>query len=371
MPVTRDWVYLDHAAVGPLTELAAQAISDYVTNCSRSGDVHWPDWFAAVEQTRLSAARLINALPEEIALVHSTTEGITFVAEGIDWRSGDNVVIPAGEFPSNVYPWLNLQSRGVEVRQVEMPEAGFDYQRLEDACDLRTRVLSASWIGYANGYRTDPHILSQIAKRVGAYFVLDAIQGLGVFPLDVKSVGVDFLSADGHKWMLGPEGAGLAYIRRELLDELRPNIVGWNSVVGRYDFHNIDMQLIPAASRYEAGSQNMVGQIGLGGSLKTLLDHGLSSTSDLFAKRIVSQAIGLKQKLQELGAEVYSIPEEHQTGILLFQLPGHDPMSVREKLLAGKVVSSCRGGRNRLAIHAYNDQSDFDQVLGILSELDL
>lgn len=369
MPVSRKWAYLDHAAVGPLPLAATTAIATYLGQCSESGDVHWPEWAAAVERTRADAATLINATPDEIALVHSTTEGITLVAEGIDWRDGDNVVLPSGEFPSNVYPWLNLRHRGVEVRQVAMPEADFDYQRLADACDSRTRIVSASWIGFANGYRTDPATLAQIAHQAGAYLMLDAIQGLGVFPLDVRLADIDFLAADGHKWMLGPEGAGIAFIRRELLDHLRPNVVGWNSVVDRFDFQKIDMNLRPNAARYEAGSQNMIGQIGLGGSLQTLLEHGLSASSDLFAQRIVEQTLQLKQQLIDLGAEVYPIPAAHQTGILLFQVPGHDPAVVREKLLAAGVVSSCRGGRVRVAVHVYNDPSDFDRVLNVIDRL--
>ncbi|MBL8888815.1 MAG: aminotransferase class V-fold PLP-dependent enzyme [Planctomycetaceae bacterium] len=369
MPVAERWSYFDHAAVGPLTRAAAESIKRYLSQCAESGDVHWPQWAAGVEQTRSLAAAMIGALPEEIALVHSTTEGISLVAEGLDWRAGDNVVLPAGEFPTNVYPWLHLQSRGVEVRQVTMPGVVWDYQRLADACDQRTRLISCSWVGYANGFRCDPAIIGQIARRVGAYFLLDAIQGLGVFPLDVKSVGVDFLSADGHKWMLSPEGAGMAYIRHELLDRLRPMVVGWNSVVGRFDFQNLNLQLRPEAARYEPGTQNMIGQLAFGGSLRTLCQVGLSPTSWALADQVLQSVSKLSRQLQKFGAEVLEIPEECRSGIVMFQLPGLDATVVRQRLLDEGVVVSCRGGRLRAAVHAYNDDADIDRLTAVVEEL--
>jgi cysteine desulfurase / selenocysteine lyase len=369
MPVAERWAYFDHAAVGPLTRAAAQAIQRYCAQVIESGDVHWPQWAADVEQTRAVAAELIGAQPTEIALVHSTTEGITMVSEGLDWRAGDNVVIPAGEFPTNIYPWLHLQERGVEVRQVKMPEIVWDYQRLADACDTRTRLISCSWVGYANGFRCDPMIVSQIARRFNAFFLLDAIQGLGVFPLDVKAAGIDFLSADGHKWMLSPEGAGLAYIRHDLLERLRPNIAGWNSVEGRFDFQNVQLQFRAEAARYEAGAQNMVGQLAFGGSLRTLRQAGLSANSWALAEQVLRSASYLTRQLVNLGAEVQELPEHVRSGIVMFQLPGHDPMAVRQKLLDAGVVVSCRAGRLRVAIHAYNDDSDFARLLNVLEGL--
>jgi len=367
MPVTRRWAYFDHAAVGPLTHAAGAAIQQYSQQCLESGDVNWPQWAAGVERTRAAAAQLIGADPREITLVHSTTEGISFVAEGLDWQPGDNVVLPAGEFPTNVYPWLHLASRGVEVRQVRMPTAALDYQRLADACDQRTRVISVSWVGFASGYRCDPATVGDIARQKGAYFLLDAIQGLGVFPLDVRAAGVDFLAADGHKWLLSPEGAGMAYIRQELLDRLRPTIVGWNSVVGRFDFQQIDLRLRPEAARYEAGTQNMIGQLAFGGSLQTLLDAGLSAQSWALADQVLRSIQYLVPRLQQVGAEVADLPLDNRSGIVMFQLPGHDPALVRQKLLECGVVTSCRGGQLRAAVHAYNDASDFDQLLNGLA----
>jgi selenocysteine lyase/cysteine desulfurase len=246
-----------------------------------------------------------------------------------------------------------------------------DYQRLADACDQRTRVISVSWIGYATGYRCDPATVGEIARQKGAFFLLDAIQGLGVFPLDVRAAGVDFLAADGHKWLLAPEGAGLAYIRHELLDRLRPTIVGWNSVVGRFDFQQIDLQLRPEAARYEAGAQNMIGQLAFGGSLQTLFAAGLSNQSWALADQVLHAVQSLVPRLQDVGAVVAELPAAVRSGIVVFQLPGHDPAVVRQKLLESGVVTSCRGGKVRVAVHAYNHSQDFDRLLNGLQDIGL
>jgi len=261
MPICEHWAYFDHAAVAPITKSAHNAIRHWSDQALGEGDVNWLQWSKGVERTRNSAARLIGATVEEIALIRSTTEGISFVAEGFPWQSGDNVVTLDNEFPSNCYPWLNLKSRGVETRRVSTVAGGVDLDSLAQACDSRTRIVSVSWVGYVSGWRCDVAELAELAHSHGALLMLDAIQGLGVFPLDVRETDIDFLAADGHKWMLGPEGAGILYLKREHLDLLRPLQVGWNSVKQAHDFSHIKLDLKDSAARYEAGSQNMAGML--------------------------------------------------------------------------------------------------------------
>ena len=239
MPVAEKWAYFDHAAVAPITAPAVEALRSWLAEAAEDGDVYWLNWAHKLEAARLATARLIGANRAEIALIHNTTAGINLIAEGIDWQPGDNIVTLDDEFPANVYPWLNLQHRGVETRQASTIEGHVEPDAIAQLCDSRTRVVSVSWVGYANGCRRDLAAIGQIAHRHGALFFVDAIQGLGVFPLDVKETGVDFVAADGHKWMLGPEGAGIFYMRREHLDLLRPFGIGWNSVVQRHDFSDI------------------------------------------------------------------------------------------------------------------------------------
>ncbi|MCR9115735.1 MAG: aminotransferase class V-fold PLP-dependent enzyme [bacterium] len=367
MPVAEKWAYLDHAAVGPLTSPTQEAISKWLETAVNDGDVYWPEWSAMVERTRRTAAELIGADYEEIALMPNTTAGITLVAEGCPWSEGDNVVIPANEFPSNAYPWMNLASRGVETRRVAVDDGVLDLDRLFAACDENTRLISVSWIGYATGYRIDLAELVERAHQRSILVFVDAIQGLGVFPINVKRIPIDFLAADGHKWMLGPEGAGMFFTQRANLNWLRPIGVGWNSVQQKYDFDHIDLNLNDEASRYEGGSQNMVGMHGFGASLKLLQDYGLEPDAPVLADRVREITDYACERLTAAGGDIHSHRDgDHWSGIVSFSWPG-EPQAVRKSCIDRGVVLSCRGGRLRLAAHAYNDTADVDRLMDALS----
>ncbi|QDU87740.1 putative cysteine desulfurase [Pirellulimonas nuda] len=367
MPITERWAYFDHAAVAPLPRPTMQAIQEWTTQAGEQGDTAWPAWAKQAEATRRDAAALIGADPGEIALVANTTAGINLVAEGIDWREGDNLVLPADEYPSNQYPWLNQAWRGVEVRTLPTDRGRVDLSALRDACDARTRIVSMSWVQFSAGYRHDIDAAVEIAHAAGAWFFLDAIQGLGVFPLDVRSTPVDFLAADGHKWMLGPEGAGMAYIRRDRLEQLRPVGVGAHSVKHAHDYTRIDMDLRDTAARYEGGSMNMPGMLGFGASLALLrsLPAGAAAACVL---DITDYAV---ERLQSSGAQIVShrTPEDGRdprSGIVSFELPGRDPMEFRSGCLEAGVVLSCRAGRLRIAPHAYTNREDVDRLISML-----
>ena len=363
MPVHRQWTYLDHAAVAPISQPAAEALRTWTDEGANSGATVWPKWGQQVEIARQLAAQIVGAGPEEIALIPNTTAGISLVAEGFPWQPGDNVVAPADEFPSNQYPWMNLASRGVELRRVEMPVGRVDLDRLESACDARTRIVSISWVAYANGWRNDVEELAALAHRHGALLFLDAIQGLGAFPLDATAAGVDFLAADGHKWLLGPEGAGVFYVRREHLARLRPLGVGWHSVRQGHDFTNIMLDFKPAAERYEGGSQNMPGVLALGASMELLLSLGI----DQIARRIIEVTDLACRRLAQIGAEVVSCREpKHASGIVSFELPGRDLADVRRRLVAENILLSHRAGRLRISPHAYNTAEDIEKLIEAL-----
>lgn len=368
MPITQKWAYFDHAAVSPLPGPTAQRIRDWADQASSEGDAVWPEWEKEVQETRRTAARLIAAQEGEIALINNTTQGINFVAEGFPWQPGDNVVTLANEFPSNLYPWLNLQASGVEVRQVAAPEGVPDLQRIAEACDSRTRVVSVSWVGYQSGWRIDVAEVARLAHEQGAYFFLDAIQGMGVFPLNVRAADVDFLAADGHKWMLGPEGAGIFYLKRELLDLLRPRSVGWNSVSHRYDFGRIELDLRDTAARYEGGSQNIVGLLALGVSLKLLESAGLGPDHSEIALRVLELTDYAVNGLQDRGAEPFSRrTADSASGIVSFRVPGTDPRQLRSKAIEAGINLSVRGDLLRLSPHAYNTWEEIDRLLEIVA----
>ncbi|NIP87018.1 MAG: aminotransferase class V-fold PLP-dependent enzyme, partial [Planctomycetales bacterium] len=334
MPVARRLVYLDHAAVAPISGPACDAAVTWAEEAARQGATVWPAWSRRLEEVRRLAARLIGAGEDEIALVKNTTAGICLVAEGYPWQPGDNVVTLANEFPSNLYPWLNLASRGVETRQVEVLDGRVDLEKLAAACDPRTRIIAVSWVGFASGWRNDVDQLAALAHDHGALLFLDAIQGMGIFPLDVGQTPVDFLAADGHKWMLGPEGAGLFYIRREHLDLLHPWGVGWHSVVGEHDFDHIRLELKPTAARFEGGSENVIGNLALGASLELLSSLGVAH----LAARILQLTDLACQRLSEAGGTIASLREgDHRSGIVSFSWPG-DMSTLRHQLLNQNIV---------------------------------
>ena len=367
MPITRRWAYFDHAAVSPLSGPAQQTLESWSREAATEGVVPWTCWTQRVEQVRQLAARLINAESREIALVPNTSSGIGLVAESYPWKPGDNVVTVGNEFPSNLYPWMNLEPIGVETRRVKPNGVSIDIERLADACDERTRIVSVSWVGYATGYRVDVKQVAEIAHRHGALLFLDAIQGLGVFPIDVRDVGVDFLAADGHKWLLGPEGAGFFFIRSELLDLLRPIRVGWNSVVQRFNYQEIKLNLRPEAARYEAGSANLAGFLALGASLEMLISFGLSATISPIAEQIISIGETVSQHLEQLGAQIVSDRREIvRSGIIAFTLPNRDPAKLKRVCLEHNVVVSCRGGYLRVSPHAYNNEEDIQRLVDAL-----
>lgn len=366
MPVARRLAYFDHAAMAPLPQPVAEVIRKWLTEAVEIGAPKWGEWVRGVERARVAAAGMIGAQADEIAFVENTTAGISLVAEGLDWRAGDNVVTLADEFPSNVYPWMNLAGRGVETRRVPTDVSGrVELDRLAAACDGRTRVVSVSWIGYATGYRHDLPRIAEIAHNCGAYFFLDAIQGLGAFPLDVSTTGVDFLAADGHKWLLGPEGAGIAYIRRNHLERLRPIGPGWHSVMPGQDFTHIELKLRPAASRYEGGSQNNAGILALGASLELLGELGVEN----LAAAVLDLTELACERLARIGATIVSDRRldhrggEQRSGIVAFELPGSDPMAVKRHAFTREVVFGCRAGRLRISPHAYNNGEDLDRLV--------
>jgi len=367
MPVAERLVYLDHAAVAPLSGPARQAVLDWSQQATEQGDVCWPQWEQRVEEVRSLAARLVGAQPAEIGLVPNTTTGIGLVAEGFPWQAGDNVLAPANEFPSNQYPWMNLAERGVQTRRLPVEDGRLDPDRILAACDERTRMISVSWVGYATGWRVDVKSLVEKAHQRGIYVFLDAIQALGVFPLDVRDWGVDFFAADGHKWMLGPEGAGLLYVRLEHLALLRPLCVGWNSVVQAHDFSRCALDLRPAASRYEGGSSNMVGITALGASLELLASLGLSANASPVADRILQLTDFAAERLERIGAQIRSPRDDgHRSGILSFELPGADPAAVRRQCLSQGIVLSVRHGWIRISPHAYNNEHDLERLVDVL-----
>ncbi len=329
---------------------------------AENGDVNESRWTRRVEDVRRLAGQLLNADPLDVAFVKNTSEGVGIVAEGLPWKAGDNVVTAAEEYPANVYPWLNLQARGVDTRLVPSRGNKVAVEDVRAAVDGRTRLVSLSFVEFASGYRNDLDTIGSFCRERGVLFFVDAIQGLGVLPLDVGRSPIDFLAADGHKWLVGPEGAGVFYIRRELVDRLHAVGVGWNSVLDSFNFSRLDFRLKPHAGRWESGTLNVGGIMALGASLQLLLDAGIPAV----AERVLLLTEHLCEQARRAGLGVFSSREPaERSGIVSLLVPG-DPREVVRRCRAANVVISQRGGRVRVSPHAYNTTDELDRLMQLL-----
>lgn len=371
MPVTKEHAYFDHAAVAPLPAAAAERLRKFADQASQSGDKHWLEWSLIVSRLRTAAAQLLGANECEVALVPNTTIGINLVAEGFPWKSGDNLVVPDNEFPSNLLPWKNLQRRGVEVRMLPVPDTGeISIDRLVDLMDDRTRLVALSWVGFVSGFRLDLHRVAEAVHRRGSLLFVDAIQGLGAFPIHVHDAQIDFLAADGHKWMLGPEGAGLLYVAEKHLALLEPLLLGWNSLAeGGFDPRSANLK--SSAARYEGGSYNMAGLLAFEASLELLLRLGSHLAASPVAAAILENVATIAEQLAGQGFDLQVPTEEFRSGILTTSWPGatsSDLNTARKHCLEKNVILSVRAGRLRIATHAYNNADDIARLVTALVE---
>ncbi len=371
MPVTNEHAYFDHAAVAPLPAAAAERLRRFADQASRSGDKHWMEWSLNVARLRTAAAQLLGASEREVALVPNTTIGINLVAEGFPWKSGDNLIVPDNEFPSNLLAWKNLKRRGVEVRMLPVPDSGrVSLDGLTELMDGRTRLVALSWVGFVSGFRLDLCKIAEAVHDRGSLLFVDAIQGLGAFPINVHDAQIDFLAADGHKWMLGPEGAGLLYIAEKHLERIEPMLLGWNSLVdGGFDPRSSILK--SSAARYEGGSYNMAGLLAFEASLDILLRLGTNHADSPIASAILENVATIANQLDEQGFEVRVPAADHRSGILTATWEGAELPhlnAARKHCIEQNVILSVRAGRIRIATHAYNNAEDIDRLVAALVE---
>jgi selenocysteine lyase/cysteine desulfurase len=363
MPVTRQWIYLNHAAVAPVSGPAARAMRRLIRDAELNGIVHYDHWNRLYAQARRSVAALIGAQADEVAFLKNTSDGLIAVANGVRWSVGDNVVLSARDFPANVYPWLNLRSRGVEVRLVPERDGRLPVGDFAAAVDARTRVLSASSVSFLTGFRQDLGALGQLCRSRGSLFVVDAIQSLGAFPLQVAELGIDCLAADGHKWLMGPEGCALFYCGRQALERLEVASLGWASVASAYDFLSYDTALQPDARRFETGTHTTAGIAGLKAAVEFLSAQGIPA----IAARILELTDQLCAGLERKGYTVHSPRGEHErSGIVSCSGRTRSAVDLDRLLRGRRIVGSVRGDWLRLSPHFYNTAEEIEQVLSAL-----
>jgi selenocysteine lyase/cysteine desulfurase len=357
--------YLNHAAVSPWPQRTVDAVRRFAEENGRQGSYAYRQWLAVEAELREQARRLINASSAaDIALLKSTSEGLSVVAWGLDWRPGDEVVIPKQEFPSNRVVWESLRGEGVHVRQADLahpegPEAG-----VVGLIGPRTRLVSVSSVQYASGLRLDLETLGDVCRARGVLFCVDAIQSLGAIPFDVTRCRADFVVADGHKWMLGPEGVALFYASPEGRARLRLRQYGWHMVEHAEDFDRKVWEVARNARRFECGSPNSLGIHALHASLSLLLETGLEQVS----RNVLERSSYLYDSILEMGYELLTPwAPDRRAGIVTFRHPVVSANRLNEALADAGVMCAVRGGGVRLSPHFYTTYDAMDRALDVLA----
>jgi cysteine desulfurase / selenocysteine lyase len=361
-PVLQEQLYFNHAGVAPTSLRVAEAVRAWMDDLVQHGVRHERRWEAHCEAVRAQAARMVNASPDEVAFVRNTSHGLGLVAEGLDWQPGDEVAVASRiEYPSNVYPWLHLASRGVRVREVEAPaEGGVTVEAVARALTPRTRLVAVSSVQFASGVRTDLEALGALCAREGVLLCVDGIQSVGCVPVDVKRCRIHFLAADSHKWMLGVSGIGFLYVDAGVLPRLRPVLVGWRSTTDAWNFNRAHFELRPDARKLEEGSTAYTGVYALGAALGLLQEVGMERVG----ARIGELLALLDTRLRALGCGVGPAPAE-RAGILTFAPPAgtRSAAELAAHLTAAGVSLSLRRERVRLSPHFYAQEAEVEQVV--------
>ncbi len=363
-PVTDNLIYLNHAANSPEPLPVVAAMQEYLHACSGFGTVMEKEWRDVPGRVRRNFARMLNCPSEGIAFLANVSTAINLVAGGFDWQPGDNVVLGADQFPANVYPWMFLRNMGVEIRFAHWQHGLMD--SLRKVVDKRTRIIAFSWVEYYSGHRHNLADVGILCKEMDIILVVDAIQGLGVLPLSQPDTGADLIATGGQKWLLGPEGQGAAYFSPRLLDRLNPKAYSWRSIREFMNFDDYCLDLKPGADRFEAGTPNWPGVIGLGAALELIFAVGLEN----IAARIQALTARLLDSLAALPGEVLTpVNWPHRAGIVSFIPAGIPAETVRELLLAKNIVCSARRGALRISPHFYNTPAEIDAVIVALRRL--
>lgn len=364
-PVTRSYTYLNHAAVSPMPRRVAAELGRLNEDRVHHGIAVYPEWVRRIGEVRGLLARLIGAEEQEVAFVGNTSEGLSAVAGGIDWRPGDAVLVSRPDFPSNIYPWLDLERKGVEVIFVERRGGVVEADDVRRAIRKGVRLLAVSSVDFLMGGASDLPTLGELCREAGILFCVDAVQSLGVLPIDVRSWGIHFLAAGGHKWLLGPMGCGMLYVGREAAHLLHPVQVGWKSVENEEDFFSIHYELKAGAAKFEPGTLNVAGIYALGAAVELLLEVGM----DAVRRRILQLNDLLTAGLSERGLEIMTpMSPNVRSGILTFR-PRGEALHLFKAMLKERVLLSERGGLIRISPHFYNDEGDAARFFEVLDRL--
>ena len=365
-PITKRYTYLNHAAVSPLPLPTLQAVEAQLKDVHENGSVNFQDWLSVKEQARRLLAGLLGARPEQIAFMRNTSDALSTVANGFNWREGDNIVTFRGEFPSNIYPWLRIRDVfGVELRMCEERDGRVDFEDLAKLIDQKTRMVTISHVQFASGFRMDLERLGRLVRQHDALLVVDAIQGLGVVPVDVEAELVDVAAGGSHKWLLSPEGVGYLYLSDRARERIQPTLVGWISVPQPEDFQDFEQGWNKGTLAWETGTGPAALMYGLKTSLELLTGLGVAQT----ARYLEDLTDHLCERLETLPSfDVVSsrAPGEKSQIVCIRHNGGMSAMALYVHLKKQNIITAPRGDRLRIAPHVYNTRDEIDAVVEAL-----
>jgi cysteine desulfurase / selenocysteine lyase len=364
-PVTERAIYLNHAAVSAPPTPTIAAIHAQLADVSTNGSVNFRAWLAVKQKTRSLLAGMLGARPEQVAFMRNTSDGLSTVANGLRWRSGDNLITFAGEFPSNLYPWLRLRDvQGVEVRQARERDGRVDVAELIGLIDDDTRIVAISQVQFASGFRANLERIGRAARAHDALLVVDVIQSLGVIPIDVDSELVDVAAAAGHKWLLTPEGVGLLYLSDRARDRIQPTLVGWTSVPNPDDYGNYEQGWSAGTLPWETGTAPISLIHGMNASLELLNEVGVARIQ----VHLTSLTDHLCEQLQGRDYRVVSSrqADEKSQIVCIQHTGGLGPIDLYSQLKKQNIITAPRVDRLRISPHFYNTHAEIDALVNAL-----
>jgi cysteine desulfurase/selenocysteine lyase len=364
--VTQRLVYLNHASAGVLPRSSITAIDAFLRSQAEEGVLGTFPYDLRMPEYRDRIGRFVGASGAEIAMLTNTSAAANAVAAGLDWRPGDELLLCDNEFPANAIPWIALRRRGVDVRLLPTARERLTPALLRQEISDRTRLVAVSWVSYADGYRHDLAGLSEAAHDAGALLCVDGMQGLGVFPIDVKNLGVDAFYAGAAKWMLGLHGIAMLYIGSRLRERLDLAMPGWRSMRDMWDFHNYDQAFSDEAMRLEGGTPNLIGALSFACAVD-LIERG---GQEAIARHVLALTDRLCEGLRRIGAELSTLRGEGiSSGIVTFALPGWESVGLGQELARAGIVATYRATGVRISPHGYNTAAEVDVVLETLEKL--
>lgn len=364
-PVYSQCIYVNHAAVSPLSQNVKNSLINYWQNRSHIPVDIYPSIMDTLEEFKEMICKLIHAKnSDEIAIIPNTSSGLNIVASGLKWKKGDRIILNTMEFPANVYPFMNLEKRGIIIDWVKPVNGKIQVKDIESLVTNKTCLLSISFVQFINGFKADLEAIGKLCKQKGIWFVVDGIQGVGAIPIDVMKCNIDAFVSGGHKWLMWPMGTGFLYTNKKLLSNIQPTYAGWLSVKNSWDFFDYKLNFLDTAEKFQPGTLNFMGLVAAHKMLSIFLElkienifHRILSLTDMFIHGINNLSIKI-------------ITPEHKSirsGIISIEVP--NPEKIFDELYDNHIFAALREGIIRFSIHCTNTTEDIEKVLRCLKEI--